>query len=93
MTINSVGSSFDHIPPVRAARETAATARAAEASESSAAQPARVADDWPPRLASEKAEEARLGTVYGRLVAAQEEAASRPSISSQDAAKAYAGGR
>lgn len=87
MTINSVGSSFDYIPPVRAARETAATARAAEASESSAGK----RDDWPPRLASEKAQEARRSTIYGRLVAAQEEAASKPRISSQDAARAYAG--
>lgn len=95
MSINSVGSSFTHVPLVSAARETAASARAAEAADASvtAASSGAGANDWPPRLASERAQERRLSTVYGRLVAAQEEAASKPKISSHDAARAYSGGR
>lgn len=92
MTINSIGSSFDYIPPAQAARETSGSARVAEASEISTDKTSSTASDWPPRLASEKLQERRMSTVYGRLVAAQEEATSRPRVSSQDAARAYAKG-
>lgn len=89
MSINSVGSSFNHIPPVRAARETAASARVAEANDTATDRASRADDDWPPRVASEKVREQLQTTVYGRLVAAQEEATSRPRISSHDASRAY----
>lgn len=89
MSISSVGSSFNVIQPVRAARETAASARAAEAQSDSTDGTAAAASNWPPRTASEIATETQMSTPYGRLVAAQEEATSRPRVSSQDASKAY----
>lgn len=89
MSVSSVGSSFNHIPPQSAARETAATARAAEAAKSAVDTP----DDWPPRTASQRRSEQLDKTAYGRLIAAQEEAASRPRISSRSATAAYAAGR
>ena len=87
MSISSVGSSFNYISPQSAVRETAATSRAAEAVKSAVDTP----DDWPPRTASQRRAEQLDRTAYGRLIAAQEEAASRPRISSRSAAAAYAG--
>lgn len=87
MSITSIGSSFDQIPPQRVARETAASTRAQEAASDSVD---KSSQDWPPRTASQKRTEQLDKSAYGRLVAAQEEAASTPSVSSKTAAAAYA---
>jgi len=89
MSIGSVGSSFNVIQPVRAARETAASARVAEAATASVDGDTGGSQDWLPRTASDVAAEKLASTAIGRLVAAQEEATSRPRVSSQDASKAY----
>jgi hypothetical protein len=92
MSIGSVGSSFNVIQPIRAARETAASARAAEAATASVDNGASGSKDWLPRTASDLASEKLQSTAIGRLVAAQEEATSRPGVSSHDASKAYSRG-
>lgn len=86
MAITSVGSSFNQIPPVQAARETAASSRVREAADASV----DTAKDWPPRTASQKRAEQLDRTAYGRLIAAQEEAASRPAVSARTATERYA---
>lgn len=92
MSIGSVGSSFNVIQPIRAARETAASARVAEAATASVDGDDAGSKDWLPRTASDLAAEKLQSTAIGRLVAAQEEATSRPQVSSHDASKAYSRG-
>lgn len=87
MSITSIGSSFDQIPPKSVARETAASSRAQEAASASVD---KSSQDWPPRTASQKRAEQLDKSAYGRLVAAQEEAAAKPAVSSRSAAAAYA---
>lgn len=89
MTITSIGSSFDQIPPQRVARETAASSRVQEAADASVD---KSSSEWLPRTASEKRSAQLDKSAYGRLVAAQEEAASQPAVSSRSAAAAYARG-
>lgn len=86
MSITSVGSSFDQISPRTVARETAASARAEEAKSTSVD---AGSGDWPPRTTSEKLVALLEKSALGRLVAAQEEASSKPSVSSHSAASAY----
>lgn len=88
MSITSIGSSFSHVPPVQAVRETAASARVEEAVQQSVD---KGASDWPPKLGSEMRAERQASTAWGRLVAAQEEATSSPSIEPRDASAAYRG--
>ncbi|MCE1234922.1 MAG: hypothetical protein LWW93_01060 [Hyphomicrobiales bacterium] len=90
MSITSVGSSFDQISPRTVARETAASARAEEAKSTSVD---AGSNDWPPRTASEKRTAQLEKTALGRLVAAQEEANSKPAVSTRTAASAYARSR
>lgn len=86
MTITSVGSSFDHISPALAVRDTGGSARAKEAADTAVDK----SNDWPPRTASQKRTEQLDKSAYGRLIAAQEEAAAKPRVSSRSAAEAYA---
>lgn len=86
MAITSVGSSFNQIQPLQAVRETAASSRVREAADASV----DGSKDWPPRTASQMRAEQLDKTAYGRLIAAQEEAASRPAVSARSAAAAYA---
>lgn len=87
MTITSVGSSFDQISPARAVRDTGGEARAQEAADAAVDKASR---DWPPRTASQRRTEQLDRTAYGRLIAAQEEASSKPAVSSHTAASTYA---
>ncbi len=87
MSITSVGSSFDHVSPARAVRDTGGVARAQEAVDASVDK----SSEWhPARTASQVRSEQLDKTAFGRLIAAQEESASKPAVSSRRASAAYA---
>jgi hypothetical protein len=86
MSVSSIGSSFNQIQPAQAVRGPAVASRAAEAASTAVDR----ADDWPPRTASEMRAAQLDKSAYGKLIAAQEEAASRPSVTARTAVERYA---